>query len=200
MRLWLARHAQPLVAPGTCYGATDVAADPEQTQAAARALAQAVPTRLRVACSPRLRCAALAQALQALRPELAVTCDPRLAEMDFGSWENRRWDAIGQAAIDAWTADFALHRCGGGESVNDLLQRVASALDNACEGADDMLWITHAGVERAVRVLLAQPPSRLTADRWPRAGLGFGAHACIALDAPTVRARLRENAHARGCA
>ena len=42
-RLWLVRHAAPQVAPGTCYGALDVPADPAATQAAARRLAAALP-------------------------------------------------------------------------------------------------------------------------------------------------------------
>ena len=38
MRLWLVRHAQPLVAPGVCYGATDMPADVDATSQAAQAL------------------------------------------------------------------------------------------------------------------------------------------------------------------
>ena len=38
--LWLVRHAQPLVAPGTCYGRLDVPADTHATLTAARALAE----------------------------------------------------------------------------------------------------------------------------------------------------------------
>jgi hypothetical protein len=43
MRLWLVRHAAPLVEAGTCYGALDVPADAQATQQAAQALAQALP-------------------------------------------------------------------------------------------------------------------------------------------------------------
>src|SRR5690606_10781153 len=42
-RLWLVRHAAPLVSPGTCYGALDVPADAAATQAAAVRLAAALP-------------------------------------------------------------------------------------------------------------------------------------------------------------
>ncbi|RYZ01390.1 MAG: phosphoglycerate kinase, partial [Comamonadaceae bacterium] len=139
------------------------------------------------------------QALCALRPGLKFALDPRLAEMDFGDWENRRWSELGRDAIDAWTADFAAHRCGGGESVTGLLARVASALDAACCRGDDVLWVTHAGVARAVRLLLASPPAPLTAAAWPREAPAFGAFECIVLDPDPVRARLRENAHAPGC-
>ncbi|HEY8356529.1 MAG TPA: histidine phosphatase family protein [Ramlibacter sp.] len=198
MRLWLARHARPLVAPGTCYGAGEVMADAAHTLESAALLAQVLPPALPVRTSPRLRCTALADALAQLRPDLHPAPDARLAEMDFGSWEGRSWDAIGQAAIDTWTADFARHRCGGGESVSDLLARVAQALAEACDGRRDMLWITHAGVARAVRVLTA-PPMALDAAAWPREGPAFGAVECTTLDAQRLRASLRENAHARGC-
>lgn len=43
MRQWLVRHAQPLIAPGVCYGATDVAADEHATLLTARTLAQVLP-------------------------------------------------------------------------------------------------------------------------------------------------------------
>jgi len=52
MTLWIARHALPLVAPGVCYGALDVPAQEEATQAAARGLATALPVGLVVRVSP----------------------------------------------------------------------------------------------------------------------------------------------------
>ena len=39
MKLWLVRHAKPLVDEGVCYGASDLDADPEATLAAAQELA-----------------------------------------------------------------------------------------------------------------------------------------------------------------
>ena len=87
MNLWLVRHAQPLIAPGVCYGASDVPADDAATQAAARALALALPPGTRVASSPLQRCERLAKAVQGLRPDLSCKTDARLAEMDFGRWQ-----------------------------------------------------------------------------------------------------------------
>ena len=43
MKLWLVRHAQVLLPPGICYGATDVAADAAATLSAAQALAAELP-------------------------------------------------------------------------------------------------------------------------------------------------------------
>jgi alpha-ribazole phosphatase len=181
MKLWLLRHAAPLVEQGQCYGASDVAADPQGTLLAAQALATELPAGLEVRCSPLRRCRQLAQALETLRPDLAAGTDPRLAEMDFGRWEGRPWAAIGRHEFDAWTADFPGHRCGGGESVALLMARVGAALADTRRAGSDALWITHGGVVRAVRLLAAGIDLPRRADEWPRDGLGFGEAQCIVL-------------------
>ena len=83
---WLVRHAAPQVAPGTCYGALDVPADPQATQQTARRLAEALPTATLMSHSPLQRCEQLAHYLLALRSDLDSNPDPRLREMDFGDW------------------------------------------------------------------------------------------------------------------
>ncbi|MDR7379457.1 alpha-ribazole phosphatase [Rhodoferax ferrireducens] len=172
MTLWAVRHAQPLVATGICYGALDLAADAPATQAAAEKLAAMLPTGCHVRSSTLQRCEQLAQVLSALRPDLMPNLDPRLREMDFGSWEGQRWDAIGQSALDAWTADFAQHRPGGGESVQGFMQRVAAAWDEKGDGPT--LWITHAGVIRACSLLHAGLRQITQASQWPQAAPGYG--------------------------
>ena len=179
-RLWLVRHAAPLVAPGTCYGALDVPADAQDTRAAAERLATALPAGALVAHSTLQRCELLAHELQALRPDLAFTPDARLREMDFGRWEGQTWDDIGKSAIDTWVAGFATHAPGGGESLAQMLQRVAAALQTAREwrthqGAKDVVWITHAGVARCVAWLQERGESALPrSENWPVATPGCG--------------------------
>ncbi|MFY3383482.1 histidine phosphatase family protein [Paracidovorax sp. MALMAid1276] len=163
-RLWLVRHAAPLIEPGVCYGVRDVAADPAATRAAAQRLASALPTAALVWHSTLQRCELLALDLQALRPDLAPNPDTRLREMDFGSWEGQAWDAIGKPAIDVWTGAFHTHAPGGGESLQAMLARVDRALHAARQchaelAARDVVWITHAGVARCVDWLLAHGPS-----------------------------------------
>jgi alpha-ribazole phosphatase len=167
MTLWLVRHAKPLVEQGVCYGALDVAADATATREAAGALAAALPHSVTVHASPLQRCEQLALVLRGLRPDLAYWTDARLAEMDFGAWEGRRWDAIARSELDAWTDAFATWRCGGGECVQDFMARVAAAWDDACVQDPPTVWITHAGVIRAA-TLLAQGQRRISrADQWP---------------------------------
>ncbi|MBY0454866.1 MAG: histidine phosphatase family protein [Burkholderiaceae bacterium] len=194
-RLWTARHAQPLVAPGHCYGALDVPADAAATAHSAEQLAQALPQGIRAYHSPLQRCEQLAQALQRLRPDLVLQTDPRLAEMNFGAWEGRSWDNIGRAPIDAWTADFANHRPGGGENLATVLARVAAALADARQSAApaDVLWITHAGVARCVQWLLQSPPGVAPrADQWPVAAPALGAWTVFALpNEPKIKSTQR---------
>jgi alpha-ribazole phosphatase len=180
MMLWLARHALPVVAQGLCYGASDVPADAQATRETAQALADTLPPGLAVSSSPLARCQQLAEALHGLRPDLHYRCDARIAEMDFGAWEGRRWSDITKDEFDRWTADFAHHGCGGGESVAQLMARTAAALADAREEGADALWITHAGVIRAVGLLAAGILVPRSAADWPREGLAFGQCDCIA--------------------
>lgn len=174
MKLWLVRHAKPLVEAGVCYGASDLPADVQATQACARALAEVLPPNLRVLTSPLQRCTQLAQALQALRPGLSAMPDARLREMDFGCWEGVRWDAIPKTAYDAWTDAFGQHRFGGRESVQELMQRVAAAQAEAVQGGGDVAWITHAGVMRAVDLLRQGVQTIEHAEQWPQHAPGWG--------------------------
>lgn len=180
MKLWLARHARPLIEPGLCYGASDIAADIEATYEAAQALAAQLPRGLAVASSPLRRCVQLAQALRELRPDLAFTRDPRLAEMDFGQWEGRPWETIAPAEHVAWMADFAGYRCGGGESVAAFMARVRLSLEATRATGADTLWITHGGVVRATTLLVRGAAMPRQAADWPRAGgLEFGRCTCL---------------------
>jgi len=174
MKLWLVRHAQPLVEPGVCYGASNLPADGDATRACAAQLAQVLPPGIRLITSPLQRCERLADEIQGLRPDLMLKRDARLAEMDFGCWEGQRWDAIPRTAFDAWMADFGALRFGGRESVDELLQRVAAARAETVQQQADAVWVTHAGVIRAMD-LLAQGIERLAhAEQWPRQAVGFG--------------------------
>jgi len=103
MSLWAVRHAQPLVAPGICYGVLDMPADAQATRATAEKLAAMLPASCSVRSSTLQRCEQLAQALSVLRPDLMLKLDPRLREMDFGSWEGQRWDATCHRRFDADT-------------------------------------------------------------------------------------------------
>lgn len=180
--LWLQRHAQPLVAPGICYGRTNMAADDKATAAAALALqsawaAEALPAGT-VWHSPLQRCSQLATALQAQAPAFALRACDELAEMDFGAWEGQRWDDIAREEMQAWTADFMAYAPGGGEALATMMARVARALDAARQQALDtgqpVLWISHAGVAQCAHWLLTRGQRLPLAKDWPSVKLAYG--------------------------
>ena len=189
-RLWLVRHARPLVEPGICYGRLDMEADAQATADAAQALHLALPADCLLAHSPLRRCRQLAQALQALRPGLASAADSRLLEMDFGEWEGQPWDALDRSAIDAWAADLAGHAPGRGESLAAMLRRVDEALQQASRGsvgdgaARDIVWITHAGVARCVQWLMREGNALPQAAQWTLPAPDFGGWLVLELQPP----------------
>lgn len=180
--LWLQRHAQPLVAPGICYGRTDMAADDKATAAAAQALqsawaAEALPAGT-IWHSPLQRCAQLATALQMQAPAFQLSACNDLAEMDFGAWEGQRWDGIVREEMQAWTADFMAYAPGGGESLATMMARVTRALDaarqQALETGQPILWISHAGVAQCAHWLLTRGQRLPLTKDWPSVKLAYG--------------------------
>lgn len=175
--LWLLRHAQPLIAPGVCYGQLDVPAEPSATLQAGMRFAAAMPRGARVRTSPLQRCEQLAQALQA--PEALLTTDARLQEMHFGRWEGQSWNDIGRAAVDAWSQDLYTHAPGDGESLAAMLARVRSALLESWQhdsrlGSRDVVWVTHAGVIRCVQWLLRYGHAQPSSADWQLPAPSFG--------------------------
>lgn len=126
MEIYLARHTSVDVAPGTCYGFTDVPLRPSFPR-------EAAATRMRLAglafdkvyTSPLSRAAKLAAFCgypDAIR-------DERLKEMNMGAWEMQRFDDITDERLQVWYDDFLNQPTTGGESFRDLYARVASFLD-----------------------------------------------------------------------
>jgi len=184
VKLWLLRHARVDLAPGLCYGASDVPAQAEHTLAAAEALAPLLPQDAPFWMSGLGRARQLAEAIRQLRPDMeSAHTDARLNEMDFGQWELQRWDAIPRAAFDTWMADFARHRFGGAESTQEVIGRVAAALhDLRGTRSEEAIWVTHAGVIRAVQYLAAHGEKPLHAvSEWPTDAPEPGGHLCLTL-------------------
>ena len=184
MRLILVRHPQPQAAPGVCYGSTDLPCLPgeaERVLAALRASAS-IPPGAPVYSSPLQRCAALARLLG------NPIFDDRLRELHFGAWEMQRWDDIPRAGVDAWAADMAHYRPGGGESAAEAARRVlAFRADLLQRDHADAVVVCHAG---AMRLLMAYAPGLAgdesateTALRAARSGHHIGYGEAIILEA-----------------
>ncbi|MDE1182911.1 alpha-ribazole phosphatase [Paraburkholderia sp.] len=159
MDLVLMRHPAVAVDAGVCYGHSDVPlADAPSASATALALRlaalQAPPPRVLLS-SPLTRCSTVASALAA-NFGCAQSFDDRLKEMDFGAWEQQRWDAIDRAALDDWAANFDHARSHGGESVAQFVERVQAWLDAfaVTRELSPAYVVTHAGVIRVIASLL----------------------------------------------
>lgn len=168
MKLFLVRHPQPDIAPGLCYGASDIPVNESELARAHASLCGAgLPGPLPVYASPLRRCALLARSLT----PASLTLDARLAEMDFGRWELQAWNAIPRHEVDAWAADLLHYRPGGAECVLDVARRVAGFVDDLRQaGHAQALLVCHAGTIRllsAMRGGAALEQAALDAARTP---------------------------------
>lgn len=137
------RHPRPEGAAGRCIGArSDLPVHWRRSKRLARRI-QATARRERlphfIHSSPLARCRDVGAWLR--RWGWRHRIDAALLELDFGSWDGKTWPQIGQAAVEAWCADFSAHRPGGGESLQALLQR-ARAWQTTGTPA---LLVTHGG-------------------------------------------------------
>jgi alpha-ribazole phosphatase len=163
MDIVLIRHPAVAVDAGVCYGHSDVAlAEPVDVSATALALRLAtlqVPPPRVLMSSPLTRCATLAAAM-ASDFGCALSHDDRLKEMNFGTWEQQRWDAIDRALLDDWAANFE-HACAhGGESVAQFVARVQAWFDAFAQTRElsPAYVVTHAGVIRVLASLALEVP------------------------------------------
>ncbi|WP_372834603.1 histidine phosphatase family protein [Puniceibacterium confluentis] len=148
MAVTLVRHTRPDVAEGVCYGRSDLALAAGFEADCGAVIAGLAPP-VAVVSSPLRRCRILAERICAVFG-VALHVSEDFSEMDFGTWEGRRWDAIGRPALDAWAADFFGYGGHGGETVEMLRDRVARGLQALPDGA---LVVTHAGVIKAALAL-----------------------------------------------
>lgn len=111
---------------GTCYGQADVpVADTFEQEASATKSRLSGMTFDHVYTSPLSRAALLADFCGFPDAER----DSRLKEMNMGKWEMQRWEDISDPHLQAWYADYLHLPTTGGESFQQLRQRVFSFLD-----------------------------------------------------------------------
>ncbi len=183
MKLWLVRHAQVRVDAGLCYGVSDVDCDIEATDRAAKNFAPKPAHGSALWTSPLNRAHQLAHALSSIRPDLqGPRLDDRLQEMDFGQWEMQPWECIPREAIDVWVAEFPHHCFGGQECAQDVIDRVSTALTSASQlDVPEIVWVTHAGVIRAVQFLSTYPKRTAiqSVAEWPTSAPPMGEWVCL---------------------
>jgi alpha-ribazole phosphatase len=147
--IYLIRHTTPSVAPGMCYGQTDLDVT-ESFPAEAAMIRKHVPATIGlVYSSPLKRCTLLADLLFPGRP---LRLAEELMEIHCGEWEMRAWDELPPEEVNPWIADFVRVRIPGGESYVDLHQRVNRCWEDIRQekGVGDIAVVAHGGVIRSI--------------------------------------------------
>ena len=127
MRLLFIRHTSVDVAPGSCYGQTDVPLKESFLEEAEIVKEKIKNERIDAAyCSPLMRCVRLAKFCGFDHPII----DPRLMEMNFGEWEMKKYDEIDDPRLQLWYDDYLNFVPTGGESSMQQRDRLKSFLDD----------------------------------------------------------------------
>lgn len=156
------RHPTPDVAPGTCYGQTDLDIAEIGHEQIEKAM-DTTPKVQRILASPALRCRKLAVTL-AERDNIEISFDERLWEMNMGDFEGKLWSEIDREVSAEWFKDPFQNRAPGGESFLEVQTRVLDALKLA-----DMetAIVCHAGVIRATQMAWEEKTFREVFDEMP---------------------------------
>lgn len=121
-----------------------------QTQAAA---CIAVPTVARQLAAPEQRAHQTAELMG-----LKATTEPRLADLDYGRWRGKALWAVCPAELQALVTEPA-RAPHGGESIVDLIERVAGWLESLTANPLRTVAVTHPAVIRAAILLaVGMPP------------------------------------------
>ena len=145
MEIYLIRHTTPLIEKGICYGFSDIPVANTFLLEAEKVLSQ-IPTRFdKVYSSPLQRCKQLAQVISD-----DITFDNRLKELNFGSWELKKWDEIPKNEIQPWYDDWVHASTLNGESYQDLQNRAISFVKEVPKHYKCIAIVAHSGVLRTL--------------------------------------------------
>jgi alpha-ribazole phosphatase len=150
MNLTVARHPQPAVVKGLCYGHLDVPLAhgwEEATHELAEQLNDAFDV---ILTSDLSRCSQAAKLIKAVKyPTLPLLETSGLRELHFGTWEGRAWDDISPEESMYWTEDLDNQAPPGGEYKHQFKDRVDRSLASCLEQEHQTaLVFCHAGVIR----------------------------------------------------
>ncbi|MEO8883620.1 MAG: histidine phosphatase family protein [Devosia sp.] len=153
-RLLLIAHAATPATRRAAFPLDEPIEDAGRT--AASRLGDALPRADRLYAAPELRTRETAEMLG-----LDTESQMLLADINLGRWKGKTFDemlAEGPDAIAAWTSDPA-SRVHGGESVEELIARVAPWLDRQREEGGRIIAVTHPAVIRAAIVVVLGAPA-----------------------------------------
>jgi alpha-ribazole phosphatase len=155
MEVHLIRHTPVITNKDICYGQSNVPLaetflnDVENFKAV-------LPTDFdAIFCSPLLRCKDLVTALELNH----VSFENSLMEMNFGDWENKKWDDLNQHELHHWMSDFVNIKTPNGENLIEMFERIRLFLDHLrLQNYKKVLLVTHAGVIRCIWAYLLGIP------------------------------------------
>ena len=156
MDIYLIRHTTPAIELVYCYGQSDLDVAKTFPVEAKRVKAQ-LPDfkKVKVYSSPLIRCKKLAGYLDLGE----ITFDDRLKEIHFGHWEMMPWKKIDKDSLDTWKKDFVNLKAPGGESFQDMHDRVMDFFNEMLlKEKNDLLVVCHGGVIRAILSNILQIP------------------------------------------
>ncbi|MGN6602705.1 MAG: histidine phosphatase family protein [Ginsengibacter sp.] len=153
MEIYLVRHIKPAIGKDVCYGQTDIPIDESLFEQTAKDIFTALPTKADVIySSPLIRCSTLGQYLLQNKyhhPEIKYSL--LLKELNFGEWENKKWNDINQVDLQKWMNNFVNESVPGGENFLALHQRTRQFLDLLAKcNHSTVIIVTHAGVIRSI--------------------------------------------------
>lgn len=177
MDLYLIRHTRPQVEAGLCYGRLELPLAPTHVSECA-AVTMRLPAIEALWSSPLTRCRVLAEAVSA-RAGVSPLIDERLCELDFGTWEGRRWDTLDRGSSERWSADYWNVAPPRGEAYRELYERVSTVLEDIlAHRAARVAVVTHAGPIRAALAHCLTFESR----RYPQIALDYGGISLLRAD------------------
>ena len=157
MDIYLIRHTRGKVDSNVCYGQTDIPLTDDFTETF-KLIKNQFPNLLTdflVITSPLQRCVQLAKKLSA-----SITIDKRIMELNFGTWEMQKWDAINQMVLQEWMDDYVNIAPPSGESFQDLSKRCQDFWSDiiTSQTRQTIIVVTHLGVIRALLALVLEIP------------------------------------------
>ncbi len=153
MDLILIRHTKTDAKEGVCYGHTNVRLAPSFAKEK-KSIQKKLPHGGfdAIYSSPLSRCKKLAKDLF---PNKEIIFDERLKELNFGDWEGFDWDDISSSEeAEAFFNDYINTTCPGGESYQDMLQRVSEFYNEIKEKHQKVIIVSHGGPIRALLCII----------------------------------------------
>lgn len=170
MRLLLTRHGQTANNVAARYtGQADIPLSlMGERQAQALGMALANERFDAIISSDLLRAMATAREVARFHPQLDIQQMPGLREIAMGAWEGHTHAEVAAEdpdLMERWQRDPVTHAPLGGETVAELRDRLAAALEQtrAAYPEGTVLWVTHGG---CIGVLLCNLLGMDLARRW----------------------------------